>query len=218
MDISSEKEADCAHQETIDLKSKLQSKEAKIEKMKYEHLAREAALVEDLLEEEYKKKFDEANKELSLENDLASMWVLVAKLKRGALGISDLNVDDRTVNLADITNSTKENKGGKNFALVEKQASEDSVKSLSSEEHTSPEFEPLLVRLKAKIQEMKEKDIDPLSDKDGNSHVCKVCFESAAAAVLLPCRHFCLCKPCSLACSECPLCRTRIADRIITFT
>ncbi|PWZ12679.1 Kinesin-like protein KIN-7K, chloroplastic [Zea mays] len=65
--------------------------------MKYEHLTREAALAEkELLEEEYKKKFDEAKKELSLENDLAGMWVLVAKLKRGALDISDLNVDDRT--------------------------------------------------------------------------------------------------------------------------
>ncbi|KAL6642832.1 hypothetical protein ACP70R_021013 [Stipagrostis hirtigluma subsp. patula] len=182
--------------------------------------ALEAALAEkEHLEEEYKKKFDEAKKkEMSLENDLAGMWVLVAKLKRGALGISDLNVDDRTVNLADITNGTKENKGDKNFALVEKQVSDDTVKSLTAEEHRSPEFEPLLVRLKAKIQEMKEKDTDPLSDKDGNSHVCKVCFESAAAAVLLPCRHFCLCKPCSLACSECPLCRTRISDRIITFT
>jgi uncharacterized protein YktB (UPF0637 family) len=70
--------------------------ESKIKKMKYEHLTREAALVEELLEEEYKKKFDEAKKELSLENDLADMWVLVAKLKRGALDISDLNVDDRT--------------------------------------------------------------------------------------------------------------------------
>ncbi|KAG2547894.1 kinesin-like protein KIN-7K, chloroplastic isoform X2 [Panicum virgatum] len=182
--------------------------------------ALEAALAEkELLEEEYKKKFDEAKKkELSLENDLAGMWVLVAKLKRGALGISDLNVDDRSVNLADITNGTKENKVDKNFALVEKQISDDTMKSLTAEEHRSPEFEPLLVRLKAKIQEMKEKDSDPLSDKDGNSHVCKVCFESATTAVLLPCRHFCLCKPCSLACSECPLCRTRIADRIITFT
>lgn len=198
-----------------------------LEDMKMELQARrqreaalEAALAEkELLEEEYKKKFDDAKKkELSLENDLAGMWVLVAKLKRGALGISDLNVDDRTVNLADITNGTKENKGDKNFALVEKQVSDDAVKSLAAEEHKSPEFEPLLVRLKAKIQEMKEKDTDPLSDKDGNSHVCKVCFESATAAVLLPCRHFCLCKPCSLACSECPLCRTRIADRIITFT
>jgi len=97
VDISCEKEADCTQHETIDLKSKLQSKEAKIEKMKYEHLTREAALAEkELLEEEYKKKFDEAKKELSLENDIACMWVLVAKLKRGALDISDLNVDDRT--------------------------------------------------------------------------------------------------------------------------
>ncbi|PWZ33930.1 Kinesin-like protein KIN-7K, chloroplastic [Zea mays] len=97
VDISSEKEADCTQHETIDLKSKLQPKEAKIEKMKYEHLTREAALIEkELLEEEYKKKFDEAKKELSLENDLAGMWVLVAKLKIGALDISDLNVDDRT--------------------------------------------------------------------------------------------------------------------------
>ncbi|ONM03604.1 hypothetical protein ZEAMMB73_Zm00001d031733 [Zea mays] len=42
--------------------------------MKYEHLTREAALAKkELLEEEYKKMFDEAKKELSLENDLAGM-------------------------------------------------------------------------------------------------------------------------------------------------
>ena len=71
--------------------------EAKIEKMKYEHLTREAALTEnELLEEEYKKKLDKANKELSLENDLAGMWVLVAKLKRRVLDISDLSVEDGT--------------------------------------------------------------------------------------------------------------------------
>uniref|UniRef100_R7W0T8 Kinesin-like protein n=1 Tax=Aegilops tauschii TaxID=37682 RepID=R7W0T8_AEGTA len=153
-----------------------------LEDMKMELLARkkreaalEAALAEkELLEEEYKKKFDEAKKkELSLENDLAGMWVLVAKLKRGAFSISDLNVDDRSINLADITNDAKENKGDTNVALVEKQVSDDTVKSLTAEEYRSPEFEPLLVRLKAKIQEMKEKETDPLSDKDGNSHVCK---------------------------------------------
>jgi centromeric protein E len=128
-----------------------------LEDMKMELQARrqreaalEAALAEkELHEEEYKRKFDEAKKkELSLENDLAGMWVLVAKLKRGVLGISDLNVDDRSVNLADVTNDTKENKGDKNFALVEKQVSNDTVKSLTTEEHRSPEFEPLLVRLK----------------------------------------------------------------------
>jgi centromeric protein E len=131
-----------------------------LEDMKMELLARkkreaalEAALAEkELLEEEYKKKFDEAKKkELSLENDLAGMWVLVAKLKRGAFSISDLNVDDRSINLADITNDAKENKGGTNVALIEKQASDDTVKSLTAEEYRSPEFEPLLVRLKVYI-------------------------------------------------------------------
>ncbi|CAM6110678.1 unnamed protein product [Calypogeia fissa] len=47
--------------------------------------------------------------------------------------------------------------------------------------------------------------------------VCKVCFESPTAAVLLPCRHFCLCKICAVACTECPLCRSAITDRIVTF-
>jgi centromeric protein E len=131
-----------------------------LEDMKMELQARrqreaalEAALAEkELLEEEYKRKFDEAKKkELSLENDLAGMWVLVAKLKRGVLGISDLNVDVRSVNLADITNDTKENKGDKKFTLVEKQVSNDTIKSLTTEEHRSPEFEPLLVRLKVYI-------------------------------------------------------------------
>jgi centromeric protein E len=73
---------------------------------------------------------------------------LLLSQKRGASGISDLNVDDRSVNLADITNGTKENKGDKNFALVEKQVSDDTMKSLTAEEQRTPEFEPLLVRLK----------------------------------------------------------------------
>uniref|UniRef100_A0A0D9XLH5 Kinesin motor domain-containing protein n=1 Tax=Leersia perrieri TaxID=77586 RepID=A0A0D9XLH5_9ORYZ len=151
-----------------DMKMELQAR-------KQREAALEAALAEkEHLEEEYKKKFDEAKKkELSLENDLAGMWVLVAKLKRGALGISDLNVDDRSINLADITNGTKENKADKNVAVVEKQLSDNTVKSLTAEEYRNPEFEPLLVRLKAKIQEMKEKETDSLGDKDGNSHVCK---------------------------------------------
>ncbi|RWV96505.1 hypothetical protein BHE74_00027772 [Ensete ventricosum] len=105
----------------------------------------------------------------------------------------------------------------------------------------------ILQSVQAKIQEMKEREFDSSGNGDTNSNVCKVCFESPTAAVLLPCRHFCckhfrlhsaaisavvllclginglfdiepVCKPCSLACSECPLCRTKIADRIITFT
>ena len=44
------------------------------------------------------------------------------------------------------------------------------------------------------MQEMKEKELKYLGNGDANSHICKVCFESPTAAILLPCRHFC-CKP-----------------------
>lgn len=44
------------------------------------------------------------------------------------------------------------------------------------------------------MQDMKEKELKHLGNGDANSHVCKVCFESSTAAILLPCRHFC-CKP-----------------------
>jgi len=41
------------------------------------------------------------------------------------------------------------------------------------------------------MQEMKEKELKYHGNGDANSHVCKVCFESPTAAILLPCRHFC---------------------------
>lgn len=95
------------------------------------------------------------------------------------------------------------------------------------------------------MQEMKEKELKSLGNGDANSHMCKVCFESPTAAILLPCRHFyckslsnsitkfshlnklfsenasilmlAVCKSCSLACSECPICRTKISDRLFAF-
>ncbi|GKD76172.1 kinesin-like protein KIN-7D, mitochondrial, partial [Tanacetum coccineum] len=42
----------------------------------------------------------------------------------------------------------------------------------------------------ARMQEMKEKEVNYVGNGDANSHVCKVCFESPTAAMLLPCRHF----------------------------
>ncbi|RID51140.1 hypothetical protein BRARA_H01828 [Brassica rapa] len=67
------------------------------------------------------------------------------------------------------------------------------------------------------MQEMKEKEMKSQANGDANSHICKVCFESPTAAILLPCRHFCLCRSCSLACLECPICRTKISDRLFAF-
>ncbi|KAI3834465.1 hypothetical protein MKX03_032576 [Papaver bracteatum] len=52
--------------------------------------------------------------------------------------------------------------------------------------------QPLVVRIKAKMQEMKEKQLqESIGNGDTNSHICKVCFESSTASLLLPFRHFC---------------------------
>ncbi|KAG5247823.1 kinesin motor family protein [Salix suchowensis] len=184
---------------------------------KQREAALEAALAEkEFIEDEYRKKFEGAKKrEEALENDLANMWVLVAKLKKEDSAISGMNADERESDGIDHTSDPKRNgvEVGRNSILKEREDLD-----VSQEVDETPKEEPLVVRLKARIQEMKEKELKQLGNGDANSHVCKVCFESPTAAILLPCRHFCLCKSCSLACSECPICRTKIADRLFAFT
>ncbi|XP_049378043.1 kinesin-like protein KIN-7D, mitochondrial isoform X2 [Solanum stenotomum] len=150
----------------------------------------EAALVEkEILEDEYRKKVEEGKRrEAALENDLANMWVLISQLRKKNGDTQDV----KTVTEQTVDHAT-------------------SVAEILKED-------PLVARLKARTQEMKEKDHTYVGNADLNSHVCKVCFESLTSAMLLPCRHFCLCKSCSLACAECPICRTEIADRIFVFT
>ncbi|KAJ6365201.1 hypothetical protein OIU76_030051 [Salix suchowensis] len=184
---------------------------------KQREAALEAALAEkEFIEDEYRKKFEGAKKrEEALENDLANMWVLVAKLKKEDSAISGMNADERESDGIDHTSDPKRNgvEVGRNSILKEREDLD-----VSQEVDETPKEEPLVARLKARIQEMKEKELKQLGNGDANSHVCKVCFESPTAAILLPCRHFCLCKSCSLACSECPICRTKIADRLFAFT
>ncbi|XP_022932513.1 kinesin-like protein KIN-7D, mitochondrial isoform X2 [Cucurbita moschata] len=183
--------------------------------------ALEAALAEkELLENDYSKKMEEAKKrEAALENDLANMWVLVAKLKKegGGGAISDVKSDARQDSgMDDIIDTTTTNDN--ETLTISKEDADPVDDSKKPEETREEEPEPLVVRLKARMQEMKEKDLKCLGNVDTNSHMCKVCFELPTAAILLPCRHFCLCKSCSLACSECPICRTKIVDRLFAFT
>ncbi|KAG8655896.1 kinesin-like protein KIN-7D, mitochondrial isoform X3 [Manihot esculenta] len=189
-----------------DLKIELQAR-------KQREASLETALAEkELIEEEYRKNAEEAKKrEEALENDLANMWVLVAKLKKEGGSIAEVNTDERHSERIDVS-EPKINEVDENTILKERQVSNTSRPPDENLE------EPLVVRLKARMQEIKEKEIKYLGNGDANSHMCKVCFESATAAILLPCRHFCLCKSCSLACSECPICRTKIADRLFAFT
>ncbi|KAJ7978511.1 Kinesin-like protein [Quillaja saponaria] len=190
-----------------DLKMELQARKQREETL-------EAALAEkEFVEEDYRKKVEEAKKrEEALENDLASMWVLVAKLKKDGGGIVESNTEQRHADGAGLNNNPLITDSETN--IVPKEQVLDVVK----QEDEIPKEEPLVVRLKARMQEMKEKELKYTGNGDAYSHVCKVCFELPTAAILLPCRHFCLCKSCSLACSECPICRTKIADRLFAFT
>ncbi|XP_041998049.1 kinesin-like protein KIN-7D, mitochondrial isoform X3 [Salvia splendens] len=175
----------------------------------------EAALAEkEILEDEYRKKVEEAKKrEAALENDLANMWVLVARLKKEVAAAQETKVIGTQNEDAGQLGDAKSDSGHKDPPLQNRQAQENSIAS-----SVVAKEEPLVVRLKARMQEMKEKELRHSGNGDANSHVCKVCFESPTATMLLPCRHFCLCKSCSLACSECPICRTSIGDRIFAFT
>ncbi|KAL7125417.1 hypothetical protein ABFS83_14G115800 [Erythranthe nasuta] len=180
-----------------DLKLELQAR-------KQREATLEAALAEkEILEDEYRKKAEEAKKrEAALENDLANMWVLVAQLKKEGNVMQEQKMNDSKVGDVD-----------KDPIMKDKEAPDNSMAASNI-----PKDEPLVVRLKARMQEMKEKELRYSGNGDANSHVCKVCFESPTATMLLPCRHFCLCQSCSLACCECPICRTTIADRIFAFT
>ncbi|XP_062176718.1 kinesin-like protein KIN-7D, mitochondrial isoform X2 [Alnus glutinosa] len=191
-----------------DLKMELQAR-------KQREAALEAALGEkEFIEDEYRKKVEEGKKrEEALENDLANMWVLVAKLKKEGGATPELSTDERHSEGTEYINDPKTNEIETNTVLKERQ-----VLDVSKPADEISKEEPLVVRLKARMQEMKEKELKHQGNGDANSHICKVCFESPTAAILLPCRHFCLCKSCSLACSECPLCRTKIADRLFAFT
>ncbi|KAM5548696.1 kinesin-like protein KIN-7D, mitochondrial [Rosa sericea] len=192
-----------------DLRMELQAR-------KQREAALEAALSEkEFVEEEYRKKVEDAKKrEEALENDLANMWVLVAKLKKEGGAIPETTTEERNNDAMETNNGFKTNDSESNTIPKERQAL-DVSKPANDEVRTE---EPLVLRLKARMQEMKEKELKHQGNGDANSHLCKVCFEAPTAAILLPCRHFCLCKSCSLACSECPICRTKIADRLFAFT
>ncbi|XP_059314265.1 kinesin-like protein KIN-7D, mitochondrial [Lycium ferocissimum] len=193
-----------------DLKKELQAR-------KQREAALEATLVEkEILEDEYRKKVEEGKKrEATLENDLANMWVLISQLRKKNGARQELKTVAERQNVGgDNMNDPKMNDNEYNDPILDDGQTVDHTTAVAE----ILKEDPLVARLKARMQEMKGKDHTYLGNADANSHACKVCFESPTSAMLLPCRHFCLCKSCSLACAECPVCRTEIADRIFVFT
>ncbi|XWS54970.1 hypothetical protein CRYUN_Cryun10bG0135200 [Craigia yunnanensis] len=145
-----------------DLKMELQAR-------KQREAALEAALAEkEFIEDEYRKKVEEAKKrEEALENDLANMWVLVAKLKKEGAATPESNTDEQHSNCTDTVVDPKANNIENNNILKDRQVLEVSSKSANE----IPKEEPLVFRLKARMQEMKEKELKSLGNGDANSHV-----------------------------------------------
>ena len=121
-----------------DLKMELQAR-------KQREASLEAALAEkEFIEEEYRKKAEEAKrKEEALENDLANMWVLVAKLKKDNGGVPETNADARQSDPQEIINEVKIS--DINGITVPK---ERQVLEVSKPADEAPKEEPLVVRLK----------------------------------------------------------------------
>lgn len=140
-----------------DLKMELQAR-------KQREAALEAALAEkEFLEDEYRKKVEESRKrEEALENDLANMWVLVAKLKKEGGGVPELNTNERQSNGNAHVSDSKENDVDGNTVLKERQvldfpkpADENSVErqvlDVSKPADETPKEEPLVARLKVAV-------------------------------------------------------------------
>ena len=60
--------------------------------------------------------------------------------------------------------------------------------------------------------------LPPLSQAEEES-LCIICEEATKRVVLLPCKHLCLCSACSKLeqVTDCPMCRTKISDRMEVF-
>ena len=97
------------------------------------------------MEEQYRKKTEEAKRrEEALENDLANMWVLVAKLKKDGGAVPESNIDKKNDG-AEHINGPKTNDVESN--IVPKEHLLDAPKP----DEEMPKEEPLVVRLKVTL-------------------------------------------------------------------
>ncbi|GFY89905.1 kinesin motor family protein [Actinidia rufa] len=125
---------------------------------------------QEIENEELKKKVEEAKKrEASLENDLANMWVLVAQLKNEGGAIPELRTNERHIEGINHVNDAKVNDVDSNDTVLKERQVLDVIKPV----HEVSKEESLVVRLKARMQEMKEKEVKYLGNGDADSHVCK---------------------------------------------
>lgn len=135
-----------------DLKFELQAR-------KQREAALEAALAEkEFIEDQYRKKIEEAKKkEEALENDLANMWVLVAKLKKEGGAVPDLPNDTRHNGEAECFSDGKTCSTKTDSSITDR-----GMLDISKPAGEVPKEEPLVLRLK----------------------VCKLCDEAVPSAII----------------------------------
>jgi centromeric protein E len=123
--------------EVEDLKMELQAR-------KQREAVLETALAEkEIMEEEYRNRVEDAKKRESLlENDLANMWVLVAKLKREAGVVTESNIDKKSGDGDTHMNDPKSNDIESNII------SKEQTLDVSKPDNETPKEEPLVVHLK----------------------------------------------------------------------
>lgn len=132
-----------------DLKMELQAR-------KQREAVLEATLAEEkYIEEEYKRKVEEAKRrEEALENDLANMWVLVAKLKKAGGVLSVSKSDEPLVTEPPMEGEAKglENKSQQNAILKERQVLNAPEEVIVAKIEETLKEEPLVARLKVPLQ------------------------------------------------------------------
>lgn len=133
-----------------DLKMELQAR-------KQREAVLEATIAEkQYIEEEYRKKAEEAKRrEEALENDLANMWVLVAKLKKASSGVlSEPKSHDPLLTEPAMGDEATEleDKSQNNVILKGRQVLNAPEEVIVAKTEETPKEEPLVARLKVPLQ------------------------------------------------------------------
>lgn len=97
-----------------------------------------------------------------------------------------------------------------------REALESSVVTLA----TCTELDRVLKAALENVEARKNALLRASFEQQKEQKLCVICQENDKSVVLLPCRHLCLCEPCSVHddLNQCPLCRRPIAHRISVYS
>ncbi|XP_067657380.1 baculoviral IAP repeat-containing protein 7-B-like [Haliotis asinina] len=125
------------------------------------------------------------------------------------LVISVLEIADEgtglTPNNADVTGSTTSNRGSTRHEVTKNNSASDR-NQISG---------PTLWQTTQTVDSVRTTRKRTASIRE--PHLCKVCMEEQLRVTFIPCGHLACCGPCSMAMSECPICRTPITSCVRSY-